>query len=280
MQDTHHFAEARRTEHQHGQVVGLAGQLYRGLYDKAECAFRTDHQMAEIVAGGVLDQALVQIKQLALAGDHFQAEDPVAGHAVADHLDAAGIGADIAANIAGAGGGKIHRIEQALLLGKFLQLLGNDAGLHGDGAIERAEIQHLVHPVKGHHHLAIGGHGGGRQPRAATGRHQRDAMLIGQPDNSLHLFGALRQQYSGRCRRPHLGPVHAITLQAVFVGQATGAQQRAEQVGNSGHCLLRKKCRTNRSPVRQDWRDPGRAMVPYAPLFPATGQLFHGQDVF
>ena len=189
--------------------------------------------MAEVVAGGVLDQALVQVQQFALAGDHFQAGDPVTGHAVADHLDAAGIGADVAADLAGAGGGEIHRVEQALLFGEFLQLLGDDAGLYGDGAVELVEIQDRVHAIEGHYQLAIGGDGAGGEAGAAPGRHQVQTMLVGDFDDLLHFVSGFRQGHGAGCRCPYLGPVDPVALRAFLVGEAAIAKQISQLLQSS-----------------------------------------------
>ena len=192
VQDLHHFSEAGGAQHQGGQVFRLAGQFHGGFHHKTQGALGADEQVPEVVTGGVLDQALVQVQQLALAGDHFQAGDPVTGHAVADHLDAAGVGADVAADLAGAGGGEVHRVEQPFLFGEFLQLLGDDAGLHGNGTVEFVEFQDLVHTIEGHHQLAVGGHRPGGQAGAAPGWHQVQAVVVGDLHDLLHLVDGFR----------------------------------------------------------------------------------------
>ena len=56
--------------------------------------------MPEIVAGVVLRQALIKAQQLAGAGHDLHASYPAAGHAVTNHLNAAGIRRYVAADLA------------------------------------------------------------------------------------------------------------------------------------------------------------------------------------
>ena len=163
MQHRHDGIEIRRTQHQRGQVLWRTGQTHGGLDNKAQCALGTNEQLTQVVTGGVLDQVLVQLQQLAATGNHLEAGHPVAGHAVANDLDATGVGADIAADLAGAGRGKINRIVEIMLFGKVLQLLGDHARLTDHGTIILVEIKNAVHVIERHHHLAIGGYSGSGQ---------------------------------------------------------------------------------------------------------------------
>ena len=90
--------------------------------------------MPKVVARGVLDQPSIELEHLAGAGHDGETGHPVAGEAVANHLDAAGVGGDVAANLAGAGGSEVHRIEEAFVPCEFLQRPGHDASLAADDA--------------------------------------------------------------------------------------------------------------------------------------------------
>jgi hypothetical protein len=79
----------------------------------------------QVVAAGVFDQAPVEIEQIAAPGHHLQPGHPVAGQAVAHDFDAAGVGGDIAADLAGAARGKVHRVIQTLLAGEVLYGFGD-----------------------------------------------------------------------------------------------------------------------------------------------------------
>ncbi len=270
VQHLHDLAETGGAQHQGGQVPGRPGQAHGGLHHEPQGALRADEQVAQIVAGGVLDQPLVQVQQVAASGHHLEAGNPVPGHAVADHLDATGVGVDIAADLAGAGGGEIHRVEQALLLGEFLQLLGDQPGLHGDGPVVLVEVENLVHAVERHHQLAVGGHRRRRQAGAPAGRHQRQAVLIGDLDDLLDLLGGFRQHHGAGRRRPHLGPVHPVARRALRIGQAAAAEQLGQLVqrgvGQGGHRQLQACSSRLEDNDKRDGSHPGRAMIPYAPI--------------
>ena len=219
MQHRHDRIEVRGAEHHGGEVLRCAIQTHGGLDNKAQGAFSADKQLAHVVAGGVLDQVTVQFQQLAGAGDDLEAGHPVAGHAVANDLDPAGIGADIAANLAGTAGSEIHRVVQALVLGELLQLLGHHARLAHGGAVVFVEFQNLVHVVERHHHFAIGGDGTGGQAGTTTGRHQGDLVLVGPAHHGLHLLDGLGKDDGGRGGGKMLGPILAIGVQRVGVGE-------------------------------------------------------------
>jgi hypothetical protein len=61
-------------------------------------ALRANEQVAQVVAGVVLAQTRQAVPDLALRGDHLQPQTQLAGVAVAQHLGAARVGAQVAAN--------------------------------------------------------------------------------------------------------------------------------------------------------------------------------------
>ena len=219
LQYIHGVGKVVKAKHQHGQVVRLAGEFHGGFGNETQGALGTDEQMAQIVPGVVLGQILVQIQHIALTGDHFQAGNPVPAHAPANHLDAAGIGGQVATELARPGGGKIHRIVQTVFLGEGLQLLGHHPGLATHGAITGVEIQNLVHVVERYHHLAIGGHGAGTQASTTTRRYQSHLVLIGKLHQRLHLLGGFRQDNGQWLGRVDFGPVLAVVVQIRRIGE-------------------------------------------------------------
>ena len=87
-------------------------QLQARRRDHPERALGADEQVAQVVAGVVLAQALEAVPHLALRRDHFEAQAQVARIAVAHHLRAACVGAQVAANGAAAlGSGKLPEGE-------------------------------------------------------------------------------------------------------------------------------------------------------------------------
>jgi hypothetical protein len=77
--------------------------------DDAQRSFGADEQVLQVVAGVVLAQAAQAIPDLAAGQHHFQAQGQFARVAVAQDLHAAGIGRQIAADLATALGGQRQR---------------------------------------------------------------------------------------------------------------------------------------------------------------------------
>jgi len=111
----------RRRQRRHGRPGGQRGggarvELHGRGGDDAQRAFAADEQVAQVVAGVVLAQARQAVPDLALRGDHLQAQAQLARVAIAQHLRAAGIGAQVAAQHAAAFGAQAERVQQARVL--------------------------------------------------------------------------------------------------------------------------------------------------------------------
>ena len=138
---------------------------------------------------------------------------------MAYHLDAAGVGGDVAAYLAGARGGEVHRVEQALPGGKLLQLLGHHAGTATHGAVHRVKVAQLVEPVQGQHQFPLAGHGAGTEAGPAAGGHNGQALAAGQAHDILHLCDRPGQHHRPRRRGVETGPVTAVVFQGLGIGQ-------------------------------------------------------------
>ena len=145
-----------------------ARQGHGRLHYHTQRALGADDQLAQVIAGIVLDQAAVEVEQFSGAGHKFEARHPVPGHTVANHLDAAGVGGNIAADLAGAAGGEVHRVEQALLFGKLLQLCGNHPCAAAHSAIDRVEVLDMVEAVQCQHQLTVAGNSPGAESGATA----------------------------------------------------------------------------------------------------------------
>ncbi|KAG1246413.1 hypothetical protein G6F65_020701 [Rhizopus arrhizus] len=87
----------------------IVSSLQRGGRDDAQRSLAADIQVAQVIAGVVLAQAAQAVPDFAFRGHHFQAQRQVARVAVAQHLGAAGVGGQVAANRAAAFGRKAER---------------------------------------------------------------------------------------------------------------------------------------------------------------------------
>ena len=95
------------------QLEGRAG-------DDAERAFGADEEMLQVEAGVVLAQAVQAVPDPAVGEHHFEAEHVLARIAVAQHAGAAGVGRDVAADLARAFGAEADRVEPCRVGGRRL----------------------------------------------------------------------------------------------------------------------------------------------------------------
>ncbi|MNN04716.1 hypothetical protein D3C81_1174460 [compost metagenome] len=97
------FQRLRRRGHcrqHHAARIGAREQPQRRRRDHAQRAFRADQQLLQVVAGVVLAQRAQAVEHLAVGQHGFDAQYQFARHAIAHHVDAAGIGGQVAADLA------------------------------------------------------------------------------------------------------------------------------------------------------------------------------------
>ncbi|MNU96139.1 hypothetical protein D3C71_861670 [compost metagenome] len=205
---------------------GLGEELQGGAGDDAERAFAADVQVAQVVAGVVLAQAAQPVPDLAFGRHHFQAQRQVARVAVAQHLRAAGIGSQVAANGATAFGGQAQGEQAVGARGGFLHRLQDAARFHGDGVVVGVQVAHRGQAGRGQHHGAAGvvGRGATAQARVAALRHHRHAMVQAELHGVGHFLRGTRPYH--RQRRPTVtaAPVQHIR-RGVLAGQHMGKAQ-------------------------------------------------------
>ena len=175
---------------------------------------------------------------LALGCDDFQTQAKVAGIAVAQHLGAAGVGAQVAADGATALGGQTEWEQKTGCLGLLLQAGQNAASLGRQGQVVGVEPTQLVHALQAQHQLAarVVGRAAQYQPSVAALRHDAD-RLLGVPftlgDTGLYHsrhFGGAAWPHHGQCApsvsfAPVLFPGAQVT-----VGQDMGGPDRDAQL--------------------------------------------------
>ena len=184
--------EGGRAQHQHGRGRRWWSQCEGGRADHAQGAFRADEELAQIVAAVVLDEAPAEFEQFARARHHRQTQHPVAGHAVAQHPDAAGVGGDVAADLARSRGREIHRVIQPGGLRRGLDLCRDRARFTGEGGVLGVHRADAAHAVEGNHQLAPGRHCAAAESGATATGHESDAFAVGELHDRLHL-GARRR---------------------------------------------------------------------------------------
>ena len=121
----------------------------------AEGALGADEQVFQVVAGIVLAQRRKPVPGTAVRQHRFEAERELAGVAVAQHRGAAGVGREIAADLARSLGAEAQREHPVIVLGDPLQVGQNASGIDGHGVVEGVDGTHFVHPRQIDDHFAI-----------------------------------------------------------------------------------------------------------------------------
>ena len=163
-------------------AAGPRMQLQRRRGDDAERAFAADEEVAQVVAGVVLAQARQAVPDLALGRHHLEAEAELARIAVAQHLRAAGVGGEVAADRAAAFGGEAEREQQAVLRRRLLHPLQHAAGLGDEGEVGCVDAADAVQAGRREHDLAAAriGHRAADQAGVAALRDDARAVRAAQ----------------------------------------------------------------------------------------------------
>ena len=126
--------------------------------------------MLQVIAGVVLHQAPAQLEHLPPTRYHAQARYPLPGHAIADDLNATGIGGHRTPKLGAARGGKVHGVVEALGLGSGGHLRDDHPRLAAQQAPRGIEAQHLIHTVKGDYNLSRRRHRAAGEDQGHLGR--------------------------------------------------------------------------------------------------------------
>ena len=104
--------------------------------------------MAQVIAGIVLAKSAQEIENTAADQDHLDTERQLARGAVANHIQATGIGAEIAADRTAPLGRQVEREVKPLLLCRLVKRLQDATRLHGHRHVDRINLADPVHPAK------------------------------------------------------------------------------------------------------------------------------------
>src|SRR6202011_5219976 len=120
----------------------------RGSNDP-ERALAADEELLQIVAGIVLAQAAQPVPDPPVREHDLEAQSQLARIAVAQYRDAAGIGRQIAADLAAALAAEAERKRPVGLGGGLVQMREDAAGLDGHCEIDRVDRADAVHAAEG-----------------------------------------------------------------------------------------------------------------------------------
>ena len=126
----------------------LGEELHRRGGDDPEGALATDKELLQVVAGVVLAQTSQPVPDLPIGRYDLEAQGQLAGIAVARHRDAAGVGRQIATDLAAALGAEAQWEEPVGLGGGPLQIGEDAAGLDRHREIDRVDRSDAVHAAE------------------------------------------------------------------------------------------------------------------------------------
>ena len=203
----------------------------------AERSFRADKQLLEVVTGIVLAQSAQPVPDAPVGQHDFQAEDLVARGAVAQHIDAAGVGREVAADLAAALGGKRKREQPACVGGRFLHRGQHAACLDGHRVIQGIELADPAHARKREHDLAPGParHRAAGKAGIAALRHERDALARAERDHAGDFGGAGRAYHALGGSRVLPAPVGKVRGGILRVGEDVGSAYNVAQESMQFH---------------------------------------------
>ena len=205
--------------------------------DDTQRAFCADEEMLQVVAGVVLLQPLQPVIDLAIGQHHFQPQHLLPRIAELQHVHAARIGGNVAADHAGALRAQAEREEAAGIQRGLLHVLQDDAGLHRHGQAFGVDLADPVHALQAEHHgLAVRpGRAAAAKAGVAALRHQADAMLVAVFHHGGH-FLHRRGLGDADAGAGELGaPVHGVALGRLR--PAAAAELLGEGFENAGRTV-------------------------------------------
>jgi hypothetical protein len=143
----------------------------------------------EVVAADVLGEFAAEPHDVAGGGDQLEAEDVAAGDAVLDGFAAAGVLGDVAADLAGFDAHGVAGEEEAVFGDQVGEVVGDHAGLYGDGHVVEVEVDEFVHAFEADEDAAEDGDGAAGEAAAGAAGGDGDAFAVGEADDGGDLFG-------------------------------------------------------------------------------------------
>jgi ABC-type glutathione transport system ATPase component len=175
-------------------------QLQDCLGDDPERAFAADEQVLQIEARGVLAQCAQAIPDPPVRQHDLEPEHLVARRAEAQHVDAAAIGRDRAADHRRAACAPIHGETAIDLFCGVVQRLQDRAGFRGDRVACGIDREDPVHPGERQDDAGplAARHGAAAKSGVASLRHDRDAVPGADLDEAGDLLGRSRARHQER----------------------------------------------------------------------------------
>ena len=134
----------------------------------------------------------------AIGQHHLHFQHMVAGDAVLEAMDAAGVFGNVAADRADLLAGGIGGVIEAVAHHRAGHPAVDHPGLHGDALVGQIHREHLAHAAGGNHQGLPFSHGAAGKPGATAPGHKGNRALVAEPQHRRHLLGGFRQDHQGR----------------------------------------------------------------------------------
>ena len=209
-----------------------------GPGDHAERALGPDEELGEVVAGVVLAQAAQPVPDPAVGQHHLEPEHELAGHPVAQHGGAAGVGGEVPPDGAAALGAERHGEEPTHLRRGRLRVGQHDTGVDRDGPGDRVDLADGPHPTQRQHHLRARRvrHAAAHQAGVAPLRHEGGAGIAAGPHDVRDLGRGAGSHHGQGPSGVDARPVDDVRRDVRILGQdVRGADGRAEVVEQVVH---------------------------------------------
>ena len=194
-------------------------ELHRDLGDHAEHALGADEHAGEVEARGVLQRVPTGVDDLARGEHDLEPDDVVAGDAVADAAQTAGVGGDVAADAGDLVRRRVGWVEEAVFGHGPFEVAVEHARLHAGHAVGGVDRQHRVHAVQREDDAAVDRVGAAAQSGARPAGDDRDPGRAGCVHGGDHVGGGAGHDEHGPGAGPFEdGAVVRVGLDHVGVG--------------------------------------------------------------
>src|SRR5690606_35374739 len=96
-----------------------------------------------------------QIEHGSVRENHFESQDQVASHAVVEDIDAAGVSADVATNLAAAWCAQTQRKKEVMLGHRILDGFQHATGVNDSREVVYVDTANAIHALKAQDHLRL-----------------------------------------------------------------------------------------------------------------------------
>lgn len=218
-------------------AAGFGGgdETEEDLGDDAKGAFAADEEVFEGVAGDVFDAFVAEPEHLAVGEDDLHAHDVVAGDAVFEATEAAGIFRDVATDGGDFHGAGVGGVEEAGGGGGGFDFLGDDATFGVEGEVAGVDFEDAVHADEAEDDAALDGEAAAGEAGAGAAGDEFASGGGGVFDYGDDLGGRFGEDDGGGFAFETGGAVEAVG-EDVFVGgeNAGGADGVAEALDKRG----------------------------------------------